>query len=287
MSAASVLVRARLRAAVRRTVTSILDGDLKKSASGDRQAIALEPLETRILFGYWGLYGPAFTNGCTNCPCPTPISSPTGPGPTGPGPSGPGPSVGPGPSLSGGSGPTGPQGPTNGPAPAIHTMAPVTAFDGMPVITSNDLESTPFGITWGIDRTWVGMDDTGSVGNGWSIAQMPYLTVTEPGYSYSSLGVLNSEAQPEDRISLVEGGNATYTFAISPPTGDSSQYKSFASADGEPYSLVTGTDSGTLAFVDAAGDVSEFYDVKRDSSNANRPIPSTYDPTHMYWLFYK
>jgi hypothetical protein len=98
------------------------------------------------------------------------------------------------------------------------------------------------------------MDDTGPVGNGWSIAQLPYLTVTEPDYSV--YGILDgNEDSAEDRVTAVEGGSAAYSFRIAPPGSATSAFSSFASMDGEPLTLTSGMD-GTLSVMtltDASG----------------------------------
>src|SRR6185312_584643 len=143
----------------------------RKSAT--RRAVAAwEALEERILFGYTPGYNqtPIPTAPCTGpiCQCPTPVTGGNG---------GPGAGAGRG---GGGGGPGGPSanGPGGGPssdglhndlarvsppprllpeqpiaaagaAPPATTEAPITAFDGVPKISSTDLQSTNFGITLG------------------------------------------------------------------------------------------------------------------------------------------
>jgi hypothetical protein len=156
--------------------------------------------------------------------------------------------------------------------PAATTSAPITALNGLPIVSASDLQSDAFGLSWGIDRSWIGMDDTGPVGNGWAIGQLPYLTVTEP--NYSRYGILDSAQQSvEDRVNLVEGGGDGFAFRIAPTGSARSDFNSFASLDGEPLALKSGTDGSVpvMMLTDAAGDVTEFYDAQRDSSG--RPIP--------------
>ncbi|HXE54301.1 MAG TPA: hypothetical protein VN541_14855, partial [Tepidisphaeraceae bacterium] len=130
----------------------------------------------------------------------------------------------------------------------------------------------------------MGLDDTGPVGNGWAIAESPYLVVNEPTKLY--YGFYSSSATPADAISLVQGGTA-YNFTIPEVASASSDYANLASTDGYPYTLTQTTDGGAavLKFSDGQGDTAEFFDVPRDGSN--RPQPFSFGTTNVYGKFFK
>ncbi|HXE51757.1 MAG TPA: hypothetical protein VN541_02035, partial [Tepidisphaeraceae bacterium] len=205
MSLRAQRLRARLTGAVNRTLSMVYGGSLRRDVR--RSFVAVERLEERIVFGNGGVGAhnppyplascsdPSNTSTCQTCP-PPPIAA--GPGTGGPGHGGPG-SSGPG-GPSGASGPSG-AGPGNGsgngngtgktpilisvgidnsaPSGSAGTEAPINAFGGMPRISSTDLQSNAFGLNWGISRSWIGMNDTGPIGNGWAIGEMPYLSVDD------------------------------------------------------------------------------------------------------------
>src|SRR4051812_5288383 len=111
--------------------------------------------------------------------------------------------------------------PNTHPPTSVSTVMPVRDFDGTPFLFSSDLPgaAAPYGLTWGHTRSWSGLNNSGPNGNGWAIGEMPYLVVgggtngaSSPGGSPGS-GYLDG-TESDDRITLVLGGTATYTFEI-------------------------------------------------------------------------
>jgi hypothetical protein len=228
---------------------------------------AVEQLEERILFGYFAAYDttrdpfPAFPN--QTCP---PGSGPgaaadanppqsSGGGTTGP-------AAGPRPQMlafaPGSSGPAMPAGMGTAPhgvaapggsAGASTTSAPVREYDGVPVINSTDLASDAFGSSFGITRSWSGLNSYALFGNGWSVAGLPYMTVAGTG------GDL--------RLAVVDGGTTSFTF--NPTT-----YAVWGSYNVK-LQLLTGLPR-ILRMTDAEGNTTDFYDVFRSGST---PTPQT------------
>ncbi|AGA25728.1 RHS repeat-associated core domain-containing protein [Singulisphaera acidiphila] len=158
--------------------------------------------------------------------------------------------------------------PNTGAGPAVATTKPVRSFDGTPLIFTADLQASasPFGQSWGHTRTWSGLNNSGPNGNGWAISELPYIVVaggtngaSTPGGTPGT-GIMPGTGQ-DDRITVVAGGTTAFTFSI-PGTGP---YTSYAPWGAEPSKLeYIPNPSPALRLTDPQGNVTEFYDVRRD-----------------------
>src|SRR5580658_5198986 len=114
--------------------------------------IAVEQLETRILFGAGANNTTGANDWCPICP----------------------PSTGPGAAPQAtGSGNSG---------PANSSTGPINLFSGTPVLSVTDIQSDGFGIPWGVTRVWMGQPDMSQLGNGWMNSSTPFLAVTQNGF---------------------------------------------------------------------------------------------------------
>ncbi|HLJ96611.1 MAG TPA: IPT/TIG domain-containing protein, partial [Gemmataceae bacterium] len=147
---------------------------------------------------------------------------------------------------------------------AASTDAPVRDFDGLPLVTANDLSSNALGFPWGQTRSWTGLDNSSLNGNGWALSQLPYLVV---GGGTNGQGSILYGTAADDRISVVEGGGQVFTFRV-PASGP---YASFVPWDAEKIRLdsIPGP-TPVLRLTDSQGDVTDFYDVSRDATG--RPL---------------
>ncbi|HWE97544.1 MAG TPA: RHS repeat-associated core domain-containing protein [Tepidisphaeraceae bacterium] len=170
-----------------------------------------------------------------------------------------------------------PNPPTVGPSantgqgPPATTQQPVRDFDGTPVIFTADLQtsSSALGLPWGMTRSWSGMNNSGPVGNGWVVGEMPYIVVAggtdgspEPGAPPASdgNGILTG-TDADNRLEVVEGGTSVLTFSVQ-GSGSGITYVPW---EGQPIKLELAPDpTPVLRLTDAQGNVTEFYDVNRD-----------------------
>jgi hypothetical protein len=169
--------------------------------------------------------------------------------------------------------------PSSGQQPADTTVAPVRAFDGLPIISTQDLSSGALGFSWGQTRSWTGLNNASLNGNGWSIDELPYLVV---GGGTNGIGDKLPGTHSDDRISVVAGGASAFTFVV-PSSGP---YTSFAPWGAQKIRLdwIPGPTS-VLRLTDSQGNVTEFYDVYRDSGG--RPVTHSLgiDFSHKYGRF--
>lgn len=162
------------------------------------------------------------------------------------------------------------------PTPAATTGDPIRLFDGFPQLASADLQSAGLGSGFGVTRSWTGLNESGPVGNGWTVAELPYLVVGGSTQFFSS-GVEQSSGDAgsaDDYVSLVEGGTAAFTFTIPDPNSlNSSIYTNLTPRGTEPLQLKAL--NGTMQLTDAAGNVLTFSDVYRqpDINGQQRPAP--------------
>src|SRR5688572_11397918 len=89
--------------------------------------------------------------------------------------------------------------PNDGGIAAGTSGEPIRYFDGHPVESASDLPSAAFGFTWGHTRAWTGLNNNSLNGNGWSIAELPFLSVA--GGQDGNVGGTYMYAHP-DRISI-------------------------------------------------------------------------------------
>jgi hypothetical protein len=167
------------------------------------------------------------------------------------------------------------QDPDAGAASASTTGKPVRHFDGVPVISSGDLSSEGFGFSWGHTRVWTGLNNASFNGNGWAIAELPYVVVgggaagTQFGYgtvdpNNNSSGVFSPESALDQRISVV--GNGTLTFDVDVPSDyTAGTYASYPAWGAHRNTLTWDKTNRVLKFTDPFGNVTEFYDVRRAS----------------------
>ncbi|WP_406694559.1 hypothetical protein V5E97_26160 [Singulisphaera sp. Ch08] len=179
-------------------------------------------------------------------------------------------SLPPGPTCCPGSPMYAPQ-PNSGPGRSSATEKPVRNFDGTAVIFTADLQASasPFGLPWGHTRTWSGLNNSGPNGNGWAISELPYVVIgggtngtSHPGDPPGG-GVMPG-TDYDDRLSVIAGGTTTYTFSI-PSTGP---YTSYAPWGAELSKLeFIPNPSPALRLTDPHGNITEFYDVRRDTND--------------------
>lgn len=250
MLRSTISMRARLATAIGEVVSGILRN--ARSARTMRKPPSMDRLETRILFGFYSK-DPTDEQPPPLAPDPAVPLGPPAPDPTVPLP--------------------------GGQSPAACSCAPVREFDGLPVVTSQDISTDGFGIPWGYTRSWTGLNNSSLNGNGWSITQLPYLVVaggtngaSSPGTSTSGV---TSNTTPDDRISVVEGGTSVFTFT-NPSSG--STYSAWGANNATLQNV-----AGGMQLTDAQGNITQFYDVYRSSGRAT---PHTmYDLTDKYGYF--
>jgi RHS repeat-associated protein len=109
--------------------------------------------------------------------------------------------------------------------PPLTTYAPVSYFDGQPVLDKRDLISSGFGMPWGQTRSFgdaVGEDGAGlqPSGNHWTVMQQPYL-VSQPRFLATSDGTgggagsgadSGGSGGTSDTVIAVMGGGGGLTF---------------------------------------------------------------------------
>lgn len=300
MSASMLSVRARLTSAICSVISTIHNSRNVHSAASQRgqRNLKVEELEERILFGFFSLNPPweELPPTTPTATCQDPTVGATGSSPNGispdDGPSVPGMNGGgtsPSSGKAGGAGPAGgghistttPTGSAGHSAGSYESSQPVVGMTGLPDVSATDVSSDAMGFIFAHSRTWTGLDNGSFNGNGWSNSELPYLVVGGGTDGASSPGgMIGTGVMPgtedDSRISVVYGGTAAYTFFNS-----------------SGPSLTPFTDYGvTLQYIspptaifeltDAAGNVTEFYDVHRDTSGTPDPfslasaLPQTY-----------
>ena len=137
--------------------------------------------------------------------------------------------------------------------PGQDSLAPVSYFGGVPQVDSVDLGSNGFGLAWGISRSWSGLDNTGPLGNGWSVKQLPQLMVYS---TYAGAG-----ATPR-MIAMIDGGGGASLFEDTVSPTDTYTPR-FYLKDKLTYTAGTGGGPGEFQYTDTNGDVTKFYDVPR------------------------
>jgi RHS repeat-associated protein len=143
-------------------------------------------------------------------------------------------------------------------AAAEKSSHPVRYADGTPVVASQDLRSDGLGAPWGHGRSWTGQNNQGLNGNGWTTAELPFLSLAASGTG-NSVGTYTT-GYPA-RVSAVYGGTAAYSFSV-----DSGGY-TYAPYDGLKIALQHVSGSPALLRLTADdGTVTDFYDVRRDGS---------------------
>jgi len=215
----------------------------------DAANASLDTLEQRLLFD----------NTCPDRPDETPIDNP----PCTTCPCIPGPSSGPGRGGGGGGGGGGGSGGGGGGGgsgqnagvmmpfqPGAISSRPIRYYDGMPLVESTDLVSNGFGRDWGVVRSWSGLNNTGPVGNGWTVKGLPYL-------------VIQSTVGSPDLVAEVEGGMSTRLFEVN-ISGSFTVSARYYTQEKLEYVPPAGTNSGEFVMTDSAGDVMRFYDLPRD-----------------------
>lgn len=192
----------------------------------------IDGLETRTLFGL----DPNNPSGGGPPPCPPPATGPNSGGTNA--------------SANAGTG-------------GASTEAPVGASSGVPIIQTTDLVSNAFGMPWGTTRTWVGFNESGRIGNGWMIADMPYLVVNAGD---------NGGHHSAETVSLIIGGNAREKFVA---TGGGNQVDGYSSYENVYFTQSTltftppvddpmlGKLPGEFVYTDSKGNVTTFYDLPR------------------------
>jgi RHS repeat-associated protein len=175
--------------------------------------------------------------------------------------------------------------PNNGGTSALTSGQPIRYSDGMPSFESTDLSSDGFGFSWGQTRSWTGLNNGSPNGNGWTIAELPYLVVgggtngthNGVGTPDGSDGVLSGTAN-DDRISIVSGGTSTLTFSV-PVAGPSETYQSYTPRGSQQSSMTWNSTTRIITVTDETGNIIEFYDVHRQvdsnpsATDPNRPQP--------------
>ena len=167
------------------------------------------------------------------------------------------------------------------------------------MITQNDLTANVLGINWGITRGWTGLNNSGPVGNGWSIAQLPYLvvagqtnqtvSVTSPYPGFYPGDYHDDASAYDERISLVEGLN-TFDFTLTPSyayqPGAVDAYSTYPEYGAEGVVLrwipPHGTTLGIMQLTDAAGDITDFNDVYRLARRQRQSAPGASSPAVMH-----
>jgi len=239
---------------------------------------SFDVLEARVVLGYLadGLIDEAHLPGPpTSCPCPTTVQPQSQGNPTQGSPS-----------------PVRNHQYGGGQTASAQTEQPVRGFDGTPVIFTADLgaSSSPVGMPWGITRSWSGRNNTSDFGNGWNVAQLPYLSVSggidgSPyiggGPAEEGFGVMWGTAEDE-RIQVVEGGTTTFTFSIQVTQNG----VTFVPWGSEPISLeLTSDPTPALRLTDSHGNITDFYDVARDVNGKPVPTSRAVDRDQLYGRF--
>ncbi|HLJ95811.1 MAG TPA: IPT/TIG domain-containing protein, partial [Gemmataceae bacterium] len=167
----------------------------------------------------------------------------------------------------------------NGQAGSAVSGNPVREFDGMPVISATDLSSSALGFPWGQTRSWTGLNNSSFNGNGWAVSELPYLVV---GGGINGGPDVAPGTTPDNRISVIQGGDSTYTFTI-PSSGPYTSYPAWG-AQNNRLDWVPGS-VPILRLTDSQGNVTEFYDVNRNATN--QPIAHSMgtDLSHKYGRF--
>jgi hypothetical protein len=219
----------------------------------------IEPLEARVNLGYTSA-GPGDEIPMPALPGPCPIPPP--------------------PTVSN-------NGANTGQGPAYYTKNPIRAFDGMPSITATDIQTDTqaFGFAWGIDRTWSGLNNSGPVGNGWVIDQLPYVVVAGGYYGANTPGGTPGGFSPpsgtgdDDRLEVIEGGTSAFTFSSSAGTS----YAAWG-AGVERLEQIPGA-TPLLRLTDSGGNVTDFYDVRRDAGNMPLATSNAVSVSSLYGRF--
>ena len=150
-------------------------------------------------------------------------------------------------------------GTSNSATPTAFSSAPVSYFSGAQIVESSDLTSTAFGTTFGIVRSWSGLNESSQLGNGWMIEDLPYLVLQHSqDMSYGVGGT----------ISVVKGGQTQEAFDLPDNSNTISPERvAFSGGSGDPdsmtYSLSNGTVPGYFSLTDASGGITTFYDLPR------------------------
>lgn len=171
---------------------------------------------------------------------------------------------------------------------ASTTEHPVRHFDGLPVLFTSDIQASasPYAY-WGQTRSWSGLNNSGPAGNGWAINELPYIIVAGgtygaamPGQTSSSDGGIALEGTEEDeRLVVVAGGTTIYTFSIAPHEEEEEEceceppnpYASYEPWGPRSIQLTWTPDPHpVLRLADPQGNVTEFYDVRRETND--RPV---------------
>ncbi len=121
--------------------------------------------------------------------------------------------------------------------------------------------SNAFGATFGITRSWTGLNDSGQVGNGWALDGLPYLVVKRNQTSGAHNGI----------VTLVERGTRSsdffFDFGVSALTSRTSVDRHMTytppSVDGSGNRL-----PGEFKLTQDDGSVYTFYDLPRDTSSS-------------------